>query len=824
MFQYTRCSFGVTSKLGHHTHDETFLQCEFFQGDRSRQSPSMRKRRGPKVKAPAIHRVSPESERKSENTISATLQYVASLEMTTKHQSRTLAAVIFTVMMLFTLAETYTNPLEVSALEDLYKSLNNPQQLRGWRFEGGDPCREAWMGVYCSGSSIVALQLRGLSLWGSLGNNLHRLHSLKNMDVSFNNLQGDIPFGLPPNATHINMAYNNLTQSLLFSLPLMTSLLSLNLSHNSLSGPLANVFSGLQIKEMDLSFNNLTGDLPSSFGTLMNLNSLQVSQISLSAIWYVQPNNGNAAVITKLQVPPAQQFPVYSSSVVSHYSPLLETWLRHLRLRIINGVFLSRIWGNKFHVEANYRPWKFPLDVVPMIQNARGYPTTQSSAIMDFPRPQKVRKKKKGLGTGSIVLLVGGLALLGTFFAVIAVRMSHHRRSQKLAAASQGSNNSTTYSLRVSTDRVPQLRHIPPPPVRTDKTSRRNSFSATCHYPAYAKLFTAAELELATNSFSDENLLEEGPLGSVYRAKLPDGQLAAVRNIPMSSLSLHEEEKFTELLQTASKLRHPNIVTLLGFCIDNGKHLLVYEYAGHLSLYNAMHDDVYKPLSWGFRLHIAIGVARALDYLHSSFSPPIAHSDLKATNILLDEELTPRIADCGLASLRPLTSNSVKLRASEIAIQNTGYIAPEHGQPGSSGTKSDTYALGVLLLELLTGRKAFDSSRPQGEQLLVKWATSRLHDKRSLEQMIDQGIAGTFSIRVASHYAFIISLCTQAEEFRPEVSEIVEALTGLIQKQNKEAAAASSVADKTEVDPFSKSFYSTRTRFPSSPTFTHLSN
>ncbi|KAL0784047.1 hypothetical protein Bca101_000292 [Brassica carinata] len=513
--------------------------------------------------------------------------------MTTKEQSRYLAAVISTVM-LFTLAETYTNPLEVSALEDLHKSLNNPQQLRGWRFEGGgDPCGELWIGVYCSGSSIVAL----------------------------------------------NMAYNNLTQSLLFSLPLMTSLRSLCKIPHSSSNDIDFT--------RDLSFNNLTGDLPSSFGTLMNLNSL--------------------------------------------------------------------IWGNKFHVEPNYKPWKFPLDVIPMIQNARGYPTTQSSAIMDFPRPQKVRKKKKGLGAVSIVLLVGGLALLGTFFAVFAVRMSHHRRSQNLAA-SQRSSNSTTYSLPVSTNRefsvappVPQLRHIPPPPVRTDKTARRNSFSATCQYPAYAKLFSAAELELATNSFSEENLLEEGPLGSVYRAKLPDGQLAAVKNIPMSSLSLHEEETFTELLQTASKLRHPNIVTLLGFCIDNGKHLLVYEYAGHLSLYNAMHDDVYKPLSWRFRLHIAIGVARALDYLHSSFSPPIAHSDLKATNILLDEELTPRIADCGLASLRPLTSNSVKLRqASEIAIQNTGYIAPEHGQPGSSGTKSDTYALGVLLLELLTGRKAFD--------------------------------------------------------------------------------------------------------------------
>ncbi|CAA7026859.1 unnamed protein product [Microthlaspi erraticum] len=735
--------------------------------------------------------------------------------MTTTQQLRYLAAIVLTVM-LFVLAETDTDPVEVLALQDLYRTLNNPQQLRGWRSEGGDPCGEVWMGVSCSGSSIVDLQLRGLKLLGSLGNQLQHLHNLKNMDVSFNNLQGEIPFGLPPNVTHLNMAYNNLSQGLPFSLPLMTSLLSLNLSHNSLSGPLGNVFSGLQIKEMDLSFNNLTGDLPSSFGSLLNLTSL-----------YLQNNKFTGSIIYLTDLPLTDlniEDNQFSGIIPNHFQSIPHLW----------------IWGNKFHVEPNYKPWKFPLDVIPMMQNATGYPTTQSSAIMNFPRPQKVvKKKKKGIGAGSIVLLVGGLALLGTFFALYTVRMSH-RRTQNLST-SQRSNNSTAYSLPVSTGQeflvgtedgqrmkrvqpppVTLLRHIPPPPVRIDKSARRKkSFSVTCQYPAYAKLFTAAELQLATNSFSEENLLGEGPLGSVYRAKLPDGQFAAVRNIPMSSLSLNEEEQFTEVLQTASKLKHPNIVTLLGFCIDNGQHLLVYEYVGHLSLYNAMHDEVYKPLSWGLRLRIAIGVARALDYLHTSFCPPIAHSDLKATNILLDDELTPRIADCGLASLRPLTSNSVKLRASEIAIQNTGYIAPEHGQPGSSGTKSDTYALGVLLLELLTGRKAFDSSRPQGDQLLVKWASTRLHDRRSLEQMIDQGIAGTFSSRVASHYADIISLCTQAEkEFRPAVSEIVDALTALIQKQNDEA---STVADKTDVDPFSKSFCSTRTRFISSPTLSHPS-
>ncbi|CAN8237105.1 unnamed protein product [Cochlearia groenlandica] len=725
--------------------------------------------------------------------------------MGNKHKFRYFAAILF-MLVLFVLAKTDTDPLEVLALQDLYKSLNNPQQLRGWKLEGGDPCGEVWMGVSCSGSSVVDLQLRGLKLLGSLGNQLESLHNLKSLDVSFNSLQGEIPHGLPPNATHVNMAYNNLTQSIPFSLPLMTSLQSLNLSHNSLSGPLGNVFSGLQIKEMDLSFNNLTGDLPSSFGSLVNLTSL-----------YLQNNRFTGSVIYLADLPLADlniEDNEFSGIIPSHFQSIPHLW----------------IWGNKFQTEPNYTPWKLPLDVIPIIQNV-----TESSAIMNFSTPltQKVRKKKKGIGAGSTVV---GLALLGTFFALFAVRMSH-RRAQNLAA-SHISNNSTVYSLPVSTSLVatedslqmkkfppphdPQLKHIPPPHVRIDKTANRKSFSAKCQYPAYAKLFSAAELQLATNNFSAENLLGEGPLGSIYRAKFPDGQFAAVRNIPMCSLSFHEEEKFTEVLQTASKLRHPNIVTLVGFCIDNGQHLLVYEYVGHLSLYNAMHDEVYKPLSWGLRLRIAIGVARALDYLHSSVCPPIAHSDLKATSILLDEDLTPRIADCGLASLRPFTSNSVKLRASEIAIQNTGYIAPEHGQSGSSGIKSDTYALGVLLLELLTGRKAFDSSRPRGEQLLVKWAATRLHDRRSLEQMIDRGIAGTFSSRTASQFADIISLCTQAvKEFRPAVSEIVEALNALIQKHNRESN--SSVAGKTEIDPFSRSFCSTRTRFISSPTVSHLS-
>ncbi|XP_010557936.1 PREDICTED: protein STRUBBELIG-RECEPTOR FAMILY 2-like isoform X2 [Tarenaya hassleriana] len=679
------------------------------------------------------------------------------------------------VRVLFAQAEAYTDPLEVWVLQDLFKALNSPQQLKGWKLQSGDPCGESWMGVTCSGSSIVEFRIPGLRIWGSLGSHLNHLHNLKILDVSFNFLQGEIPYGLPPNATH------------------------LNLSHNSLSGPLGNVFSGMQLKEMDLSSNNLTGDLPSSFGSLMSLTSL-----------YLQNNRFTGSVVYLADLPLIDlniEDNEFSGVLPSHFQSIPHLW----------------IWGNKFQVDQNYKPWRFPLDVIPMMQNASGLPTTQSSAMKRFPGPEKQGKHKKRVVAGSIVIMVGGMALLGTFVAVFAVRFSH-KRARKLS--SHRSDISTTYSLPISTTRdfsvedSPQIMRVRHPPIKIERTTSRKSFSGTCQFPAYVDQFSFAELQLATNSFSEENLLAEGPLGSVYRAKLPDGQFSAVKNIPIASLSFQEEEQFIQVLRTASKLRHPNIITLLGICIENRQHLLVYEYVGNLSLYDAMHDEVYKPLSWSLRLRIAVGVARALDYLHSSFSPPIAHRDLKAENIMLDEELMPRIADCGLASLRPLTSNSVKLRASEIALQNTGYIGPEHVQSRSNGTKSDVYAFGVLLLELLTGRKPFDCARPREEQLLVKWATCRLHDRRSLEQMIDAGIAGTFSSRVASQFADIVSLCTQAEEFRPPVSEIVEALTNLMQKQNKEASSA---ADWLEADPFGKSFRSTHTRFMASPTISYLS-
>ncbi|GFQ05449.1 protein strubbelig-receptor family 2 [Phtheirospermum japonicum] len=352
------------------------------------------------------------------------------------------------------------------------------------------------------------------------------------------------------------------------------------------------------------------------------------------------------------------------------------------------------------------------------------------------------------------------------------------------------------------------------PPIRTKtlKVARRKSFTKI-KTPIGAKAYTVAELQLATNRFSEDNLIGEGSLGSVYRAEFPDGTILAVKNIKTVPLSIIEEQQFFDVIKYASRLRHPNIVTLVGFCMEHGQHLVVYQYIRSLSLDEALHCVAYTPLSWGLRLRIALGIARALNYIHSSFVPPVAHSNLKAANILLDEDLMPRVCDCGLASLRPLASNS----ASEMAIADSGYIAPEHVQPGNGNTKADVYAFGVLLLELLTGRKPFDNSKPKSEQSLVRWASSRLHDSASLAQMVDPTIIQTISSKSLSRFADIVSTCIQPEqEFRPPMSEIVESLMSLLQRPI--------AADGTEAeDPFSRSFRSSNSHFFGSPTISNYS-
>nr|GMD00231.1 protein STRUBBELIG-RECEPTOR FAMILY 2 [Ipomoea batatas] len=629
----------------------------------------------------------------------------------------------------------------------MYRAFNSPPQLIKWRLEGGDPCEELWTGVGCSGSSVVQIKLEGLNLTGILGFQISNLQHLKQLELSSNNIQGEIPHDLPHNLTHLILACNNFNNSIP---DFLTSL--------------------KHLQQLDLSHNNFTGDLPSSFKDLKNLTSL-----------FMQSNSFTGSVIN------------------------------------LSGLSLiDLIGGNRFDRGGNYSPWNFPLDVVPSEKNISSPPTMQSSAIKKnistSSSPPTMQSstiaknyashtkggeyKGKRYGSEALVAVVIGATLLAICAVLFIVVRIHRSRNQMLIGSvctencircltkdcSSTVKEDSQFSSQISS---PQLIS----PWQLQPVSRR-SFANTCKVPICSRFYTISELQLATNNFSEENLLGEGSLGSVYKAEFPDGQIFAVKNINTVELSLQEEENFLDVVRTASRLRHSNIVALSGYCVGYGQHLLVYEYVRSVSLQDALHDTGFIPLSWTLRLRIALGTARALNYLHSSCVPPIAHNNLKAANILLDEDNRPKISDCGLVNLRPLTTNAVKLKASEMAISDSGYVPPEHVQGGLGNTKADVYAFGVLLLELLTGKQPFDSSRPRYEQSLVEWASSRLDDKWCVAEMPEK-------------------------EMRPAMSEMVEWLTGVLNKQpgggSRQAAEAGAV-EGTE-----RSFRTTSSCFFGSP-------
>ncbi|KAH9796822.1 protein STRUBBELIG [Citrus sinensis] len=325
---------------------------------------------------------------------------------------------------------------------------------------------------------------------------------------------------------------------------------------------------------------------------------------------------------------------------------------------------------------------------------------------------------------------------------------------------------------------LPLVEKVTVKPLAPAEVTRRSSPSTNV-ISSSVSVFTIASLQQYTNSFSEGNFIGEGLLGSVYKAELPGGKLLAVKKLSNTVSQRQTDEEFLELASTISRLRHGNIVELIGYCNEHGQHLLVYDYGGNCTLHDLLHSDeeAHKKFSWNIRIRVALGAARALQYLQEVCEPPIVHGNFKSSNILLDEKLIVRVSDCGLA---PLLFSGSTNELSEGLLTAHGSGAPEF-ESGSYSCQSDVYSLGVVMLELLTGRKPYDRSRPRGEQSLVRWAIPRLHDIDALSRMVDPSLDGAYLAKSLSRFADIISRCVQWEPgFRPPMSEIVQDLLCMI--------------------------------------------
>jgi serine/threonine protein kinase len=259
-------------------------------------------------------------------------------------------------------------------------------------------------------------------------------------------------------------------------------------------------------------------------------------------------------------------------------------------------------------------------------------------------------------------------------------------------------------------------------------------------------------------------------------------QLFAVKKLDKRASEQQQDHEFIELVNNIDMIRHSNIVELVGYCAEHDQRLLVYEYCSNGTLQDGLHsdDEFKKKLSWNTRVSMALGAARALEYLHEVCEPPIIHRNFKSANVLLDDDLSVLVSDCGLAPL--ISSGSVSQLSGQL-LAAYGYGAPEFDS-GIYTWQSDVYSFGVVMLELLTGRMSYDRDRSRGEQFLVRWAIPQLHDIDALGKMVDPSLNGQYPAKSLSHFADIISRCVQSEpEFRPLMSEVVQDLLDMIRRE-----------------------------------------
>ncbi|RCV05102.1 hypothetical protein SEVIR_1G054500v4 [Setaria viridis] len=666
-----------------------------------------------------------------------------------------------------------TDSADAAALGNLYASWNGPSQLAGWSAGGGDPCGAAWQGVTCSGAGVTEIKLPGIGLNGSLGYELSNLFSLKTLDLSNNNLHGSIPYQLPPNLTYLNLASNDFSGNLPYSITNLASIEYLNLSHNSLLNQMGELFGNLSsLSELDVSFNKLTGDLPNSIGSLSNLSSLYMQNNQFTGS--VNVLRGLSSALTTLNIANNN----FSGWIPKEFSSIPDL----------------KLGGNSFANGPAPPPPPFMPPPPQRPRNRPKHPQGQGDAPKGSESPTIQSDKKQGLGTGPLVGIIAGsiVAVLCVLLLLVCCMRNARKRKDDASSESKDFVGPLTVNIeRASSRETPEPNledtsiatvKLPPPEKMTpERVYGKNGSMRKTKVPITATPYTVASLQVATNSFCQDSLLGEGSLGRVYKADFPNGKVLAVKKIDSAALSLQEEDNFLEAVSSMSRLRHPNIVPLTGYCVEHGQRLLVYEYIGNGTLHDILHfsDEMSRKLTWNIRVRIALGTARALEYLHEVCLPSVVHRNFKSSNILLDEEHNPHLSDCGLAALTPNTERQV----STEVFGSFGYSAPEFAMSGIYTVKSDVYSFGVVMLELLTGRKPLDSSRERSEQSLVRWATPQLHDIDALAKMVDPALNGMYPAKSLSRFADIIALCVQPEpEFRPPMSEVVQQLVRLMQR------------------------------------------
>ncbi|GLU14519.1 hypothetical protein SLE2022_310820 [Rubroshorea leprosula] len=410
----------------------------------------------------------------------------------------------------------------------------------------------------------------------------------------------------------------------------------------------------------------------------------------------------------------------------------------------------------------------------------------------------------KGFPPGVMAVLVVGIAL-GAMMVLIAVGIFIiYRRKRKLPQNNHdGPFSPPPQESKVDNQQwrqnVPQLTILPtntPPNLSlknvrpsTESSSTSGSLGSEKPLPPLGSpgmvlgssqsSFTYEELASATNGFSDANLIGQGGFGYVHKGVLPNGKVVAIKQLKAGSGQ--GEREFCAEVEIISRVHHRHLVSLVGYCITGERRMLVYEFVPNNTLKFHLHGNGRAVMSWRSRMRIALGAAKGLAYLHEDCHPKIIHRDIKAANILLDESFEAKVADFGLAKFSLDTDTHVSTRV----MGTFGYLAPEYACTGKLTDKSDVFSFGVVLLEMITGRRPVNRTR---DESVVDWARpllSQFTETGNLEALVDPSLEKNYDSSEMTRMIACAAACVRhSAKLRPRMSQIVRALEGNLALDN----------------------------------------
>ncbi|XP_060187387.1 probable LRR receptor-like serine/threonine-protein kinase At1g56140 isoform X1 [Lycium barbarum] len=674
--------------------------------------------------------------------------------------------------------------------------------------------------------SLSKLVLRNNNISGSIPPNIGEYESLSLLDLSFNNLTGLIPDALfnMTSLTHLFLGDNKLTGVL--PAQKTQSLHTIDLSYNGLSGSFP-TWINEQNLQLNLVGNNFTIEQSDSSSLPSGLNCLQrnfpcnrgspryssfaikcggpqitsTNQIlyereneTLGPATYFMTNTGRWAV-SNVGLPSDRTDQDYASFSSSQFTNTLDSELfqtarisagslRYYGLGLENGNYTVNLLFAESEI-LNPTTWhslgRRIFDVyVQGIRELKDFDIRKEAGGRSLRAVQKQYKVQVSENHLEIHLFWAGK---GT-----------------CCVPRQGTYGPSISAISATPDFIPTVSNQPP----TTKKNRTGlivgvvvglgvisliSVIAVCYLIQKRKqqqaledeeflgidtrpyTFSYSELRAATGDFSISNKLGEGGFGPVYKGTLEDERVVAVKQLSVAS---HQgKSQFVAEIATISAVQHRNLVKLYGCCIEGDKRLLVYEYLENKSLDQALFENGSLYLDWPIRFQICLGVAKGLAYLHEESRVRIVHRDVKASNILLDADLNPKISDFGLAKLYDDKQTHI-----QTGVAGTiGYLAPEYAMRGHLTEKADVFSFGVVALEIVSGRPNKDQSLEEAKIYLLEWAW-QLHENKHQTKLVDANLS-EFDVNEVKKVIGIALLCTQTSPaLRPSMSRVIAMLTG----------------------------------------------